>query len=483
MLPSVSRRACSRSSAAVSASPVAVPPSACRPSSAVLTVSRVVVGSSCCSTALEYPTKPTSSSSGTSSRNDFAAPRAASSREGLTSSASIDPDRSVTNTTDAFSTGTSTSICGRANAIAQRDGGQQRQGSREALAPCRRDPDQLGGERGRRVAHRELAPAPASHRCEHEQQRDDREREQHLGAAKLIAAPARGRLSQSLPVESPTCVARCWRRSRLTVARRSASAAANASRNRVALVSASTCCPVSGSTRTSGPASGSAASSGSTTSTATTEWRAATARSGARQPSSRKSRDHDDEAAGSCKARDAVQREADPAPACRRRRVRRPRAAASERLPARRAHRRAAARAAPRRPRSSTAKRPPRRTASRATTSVTPSATSHLSRSAGPEGHRGGDVEHEPRRDRTLGNVHAHVRDPGPGARRRVQPAHVVAGLVRPQLGELGARSPSPAVRFSPGRSRLARRCKPSSSRATASPASTGPGPGGRAGR
>ena len=47
-----------------------------------------------------------------------AAERAASSRDGSTSVADIEPDSSVTSTTDAFSTGTATVACGLATATA-----------------------------------------------------------------------------------------------------------------------------------------------------------------------------------------------------------------------------------------------------------------------------------------------------------------------------------------------------------------------------
>jgi hypothetical protein len=67
----------------------------------------------------EKPTKPTSSLSGTRSRKLSAAERAASSRDGSTSVADIEPDSSVTSTTDAFSTGTCMVACGRALATAR----------------------------------------------------------------------------------------------------------------------------------------------------------------------------------------------------------------------------------------------------------------------------------------------------------------------------------------------------------------------------
>ena len=57
----------------------------------------------------------------------------------------------------------------------------------------------------------------------------------------------------------------------------------------------------------------------------------------------------------------------------------------------------------------------------------------------GAERHRRRDVEHEPGREDPLGDLQAHVRDPGARAGRRVELAHVVADLVGPQLRELRA--------------------------------------------
>ena len=57
------------------------------------------------------------------------------------------------------------------------------------------------------------------------------------------------------------------------------------------------------------------------------------------------------------------------------------------------------------------------------------------------EGHRRRDVEDQPRRQRPLGDVQAHVRDARPRAGRRVELANVVAGLVWAQLEELGPRT------------------------------------------
>jgi hypothetical protein len=73
----------------------------------------------------------------------------------------------------------------------------------------------------------------------------------------------------------------------------------------------------------------------------------------------------------------------------------------------------------------------------------------------GPERHRRRHVEQHPRRERALRDVLAHVRDARAGAGRRVEAAHVVAHLVRADLGELGAGAEpgrAPLARQRPGR-------------------------------
>ena len=57
------------------------------------------------------------------------------------------------------------------------------------------------------------------------------------------------------------------------------------------------------------------------------------------------------------------------------------------------------------------------------------------------ERHRGRDVECEPRHEHALGEVDANVRLAGPRGHVPFDPAHVVAGDVRPHLGELAARA------------------------------------------
>ena len=94
---------------------MAVAPSAWRLSTAALTSPRSVVGSTTVFVCEEKPTKPTSSLPGTRSRNLCAADCAAARRDGWTSVADIEPDSSVTSTTEARSTAAAWVACGLAN--------------------------------------------------------------------------------------------------------------------------------------------------------------------------------------------------------------------------------------------------------------------------------------------------------------------------------------------------------------------------------
>jgi hypothetical protein len=105
-------------SAVPSPAPVAVPATGCSVSSARVTASWSFVGVCSVWAESENATRPTRSSSGTVSRKFSAAPRAASSRVGLTSVADIEREMSVTSTTEARSTGTCTVFSGRASEIA-----------------------------------------------------------------------------------------------------------------------------------------------------------------------------------------------------------------------------------------------------------------------------------------------------------------------------------------------------------------------------
>ena len=85
------------------------------------------------------------------------------------------------------------------------------------------------------------------------------------------------------------------------------------------------------------------------------------------------------------------------------------------------------------------ASRLPRRVATWPTARATPSATSHLRRSAVPKVIDGDVSSRSQVFDRALGDVRAHVRLAGPRGDVPVDPADVVADHVRPHLGELGA--------------------------------------------
>ena len=74
----------------------------------------------------------------------------------------------------------------------------------------------------------------------------------------------------------------------------------------------------------------------------------------------------------------------------------------------------------------------------------------------GAEGHRRRRVEQQPRLDRPLGDVHAHVRLAGARGDVPVDQPDVVAEDVRPHLRELGAVAEAPR---SGGRRRAGRRC------------------------
>ena len=96
----------------------------------------------------------------------------------------------------------------------------------------------------------------------------------------------------------------------------------------------------------------------------------------------------------------------------------------------------------------------------------------------GAERHRRRDVEHDPRRQRALGDLQAHVGLAGARGRRRVDLAHVVADLVRAQLRELGARAHARRAAIAGQRAgRVAR--DDEVERVDAAPSACGRGPGG----
>ena len=93
------------------------------------------------------------------------------------------------------------------------------------------------------------------------------------------------------------------------------------------------------------------------------------------------------------------------------------------------------------------------------------------------ERHRRGDVEQQPRREGALRDEDTHVRDGRPGGDVPVDPADIVAGLVRTHLGELEA-TPEVAGAVLPGtRPRIRRPTLRSSARISTS--GVGPGPAG----
>ena len=231
------------------------------------------------------------------------------------------------------------------------------------------------------------------------------------------------------------------RRSSLaTRSRRSRSSSANRSRTRRREVSTSIRSPVSGSTSASCPTSGSSASRG----IADLDREHRVAHAAATRAVAPRRADHGSRRSPPTRPGWRASRRplrarppAPPDPAARRAR-RPPRAPAHRdhpRLgPARRQHR-----AALPAPNATSPTLPARRTPRRPNTSAAPSATSAFSRLRRAERHRGRDVEHDPGRERALGDVQADVRAAGAGARGRVDVAHVVAELVGPQLRELGA--------------------------------------------
>ena len=127
------------------------------------------------------------------------------------------------------------------------------------------------------------------------------------------------------------------------------------------------------------------------------------------------------------------------------------------------------------------ASRLPRRTAKWPTASATPSATSHLRRSAVPKVIDAEVSSSSHVSTRPLGDVHAHVRLAGARGDVPVDQPDVVAEHVRPHLRELGAVAERPR---SGGRRRAARRSGGGRSGrpCAAAPPAAAPGPG-RAGR
>ena len=105
---------CPTRTESATASPMAVPSPGLSVSSEVVTSARSCVGATPTAARVANDTTPTRNFSGTSSRNVFAATRAASRRVGSTSVAFIDRDTSSASTIVASSRGTLTVAWGRA---------------------------------------------------------------------------------------------------------------------------------------------------------------------------------------------------------------------------------------------------------------------------------------------------------------------------------------------------------------------------------
>ena len=249
--------------------------------------------------------------------------------------------------------------------------------------------------------------------------------------------PAKTR-SQSPAVESSTWSAPARRSAWRTSSRSAAAAAAKRSRTRRLRVSTCTWRPVSGSTSHRSPAETSSCSRGSTISTAITPWRARSACSG---PSQSRSPRKSETITTSPRWRPSA-------------------AVAGQRGAQRgRAHAVALAFAAqlgeqPEQAQAALARAQDARLAAAEREHAEPVAAPRrdvadgerdalgdvdLAPVGGAEGHRGRDVEHQPRRQRALADVHAHVRLLQPRGRVPVDVAHVVAGVVRPDHRQLGA--------------------------------------------
>ena len=138
------------------ASPIAVLSASDRVWSRAMTAAWSVVGSARTAVVPEKVTTPTLKVSGSPSTNVAAAARAASSRFGATSVASIERETSIATMTVARSWGTRMSISGRAVATAR----VTRARTKAAAGACRRHPGRSGatessiGREAKRTAYR-----------------------------------------------------------------------------------------------------------------------------------------------------------------------------------------------------------------------------------------------------------------------------------------------------------------------------------------
>src|SRR3954447_5129168 len=180
-------------SAALIASPVAVPPLGDRRLSAVSMSSRAGVG---LWSTRGRPLKamiPMLTPRGTPLMNCRAARRAATRRDGLTSVASIDPETSVASMIDARSTGTATVFCGLAAATISTASAR----AKAAMGACRRQPGRRGATDASNAGAANAVAARRRSRCARTYMTTTTgiriSAASTSGAPKLIAsAPARG---------------------------------------------------------------------------------------------------------------------------------------------------------------------------------------------------------------------------------------------------------------------------------------------------
>ena len=377
-------------------------------------------------------------------------------RSGATSVAVIEPELSIARITVASSRGTATATCGRAMPTHERRQREQRERGRNVPPPAGRALDDVLEQVEVREAD-DVAPAPPLH--------ERRSRGGRAGRARARAARRPGEAHRRLPstcrkpTRRPQPVA-AGREDEVRDAERAQLAGELLALGRglraeplpqlaAAGVDAQLP-PVSGSTSQSSPTSGSSCSRGSRISTAITSWRAASRSSGVRQSRGpRKS-----------ETTTTTERRRASRPS---RRERGPRATSAR--PAR-DRARAAARAS-----SGSSPRPPCRGGEAAGCRSPNVATAEavaaargevadrerdalgdvpLAAVGGAEGHRRGRVEQQPRLDRPLGDVHAHVRLARAGGHVPVDQPDVVAERRTGGPGRARSRRRSAQERWSP---------------------------------
>ena len=219
-----------------------------------------------------------------------------------------------------------------------------------------------------------------------------------------------------------------------SVRRSSAAAAANRSRSPRSPVSTRSCRPVSGSTSRSSPTSASSCSRGSRTSTASTVCRPASRSSGGRQSIGPRKSETTTTSARWRATRSASSSASRKRAGARRRQLAQQAERVQQRTPA-------LARTLDDGLGSERDRAEPVPAARRcvADRDRDPFGDVRLSPLAGPERHRRRRVEHEPRDEHALGELDPNVRFAGAGRDVPLDPANVVAGLVRTHLPQLAA--------------------------------------------